>query len=100
MIVFIFLPALERDGTEGPALGPGCQVCVETCPDDALKMVEAYEEVPKQKPNWEFSINLPNRGHMTDRFTLKGSQFLPGGPTLHRPCVSSKRHGLDLPPPP
>jgi|EP00670_Eutreptiella_braarudii_P005824 homodimeric pyruvate:ferredoxin (flavodoxin) oxidoreductase len=53
----------------------GCSVCVETCPDDALVMTDAVAEVPHQKPNWDFAMSLPSRGHMTDRNTVKGSQF-------------------------
>uniref|UniRef100_Q94IN5 Pyruvate dehydrogenase [NADP(+)], mitochondrial n=1 Tax=Euglena gracilis TaxID=3039 RepID=PNO_EUGGR len=53
----------------------GCQVCVETCPDDALEMTDAFTATPVQRTNWEFAIKVPNRGTMTDRYSLKGSQF-------------------------
>jgi homodimeric pyruvate:ferredoxin (flavodoxin) oxidoreductase len=53
----------------------GCGVCVETCPDDALEMTDAFTVTPVQRSNWDFGLSLPSRGHMTDRYSLKGSQF-------------------------
>lgn len=53
----------------------GCQVCVETCPDDALVMVDATTAIPQQRGNWDFSTTLPQRGSMADRYSVKGSQF-------------------------
>eukprot|EP00484_Ammonia_sp_Unknown_P000272 CAMPEP_0197022220 /NCGR_PEP_ID=MMETSP1384-20130603/3125_1 /TAXON_ID=29189 /ORGANISM="Ammonia sp." /LENGTH=1795 /DNA_ID=CAMNT_0042450221 /DNA_START=521 /DNA_END=5908 /DNA_ORIENTATION=- len=52
----------------------GCAVCVQSCPDDALFMGEFGEYATAQLPNFEYSMNLPNRQPM-DKFSVKGSQF-------------------------
>lgn len=38
-------------------------------------MTDAFTATPVQRTNWEFAIKVPNRGTMTDRYSLKGSQF-------------------------
>ena len=54
----------------------GCQVCVHTCPDNALHM-ESFDNVAyKQLINWDYcTTKLPDRSEMHDKFTVKGSQF-------------------------
>jgi len=52
----------------------GCEVCVQSCPDDALFM-DAFDKVSPSKPHWDYSTSLPERGTLTDKMTVKGSQF-------------------------
>eukprot|EP01126_Amoeba_proteus_P013322 TRINITY_DN1563_c0_g1_i3.p1 TRINITY_DN1563_c0_g1~~TRINITY_DN1563_c0_g1_i3.p1 ORF type:complete len:1265 (+),score=333.47 TRINITY_DN1563_c0_g1_i3:158-3796(+) len=53
----------------------GCAVCVESCPDDALYMAPFGDAAEGQIPGWEFSRSVPNKGHLFDKSTVKGSQF-------------------------
>lgn len=53
----------------------GCEVCVKSCPDDALYMAPFAEAAEAQIPGWDFSLSVPNKGHVSDKFTVKGSQF-------------------------
>ena len=53
----------------------GCAVCVNTCPDDALRMVPLAEIHESSSENWEFAMNLADRADRFDKFSLKGSQF-------------------------
>lgn len=54
----------------------GCEVCVTTCPDNALKMTN-MEDVMAQghDDNWNFAMKLPDRSERFDKFSIKGSQF-------------------------
>ncbi|CAH1775312.1 unnamed protein product [Owenia fusiformis] len=53
----------------------GCEVCVQSCPDDALYMAPFKEVSDQFKPHWDYSIGLPERSDVGDKFTVKGSQF-------------------------
>jgi pyruvate dehydrogenase (NADP+) len=54
----------------------GCSVCVNTCPDDALRMVRLSDIHATSSENWDFSVSLPDRGDRFEKTTsLKGSQF-------------------------
>ena len=66
----------------------GCEVCANTCPDDALEMtdinkvlsdkIEAAdgEIVSKEVLNWDFSLTLPeSKADQLDKSSVKGSQF-------------------------
>jgi homodimeric pyruvate:ferredoxin (flavodoxin) oxidoreductase len=54
----------------------GCAVCVNTCPDDALRMVETTEiEQLGHYPNWDFAMSLPDRSERFNVASVKGSQF-------------------------
>ena len=53
----------------------GCEVCVESCPDDALYMAPFNEVAEGQSPHWDYAIALPERGNIGDKYTVKGSQF-------------------------
>eukprot|EP01004_Peranema_trichophorum_P002658 NODE_16_length_5592_cov_268.649479_g13_i0.p1 GENE.NODE_16_length_5592_cov_268.649479_g13_i0~~NODE_16_length_5592_cov_268.649479_g13_i0.p1 ORF type:complete len:1810 (-),score=446.90 NODE_16_length_5592_cov_268.649479_g13_i0:99-5528(-) len=54
----------------------GCEVCVNVCPDDALAMIPLQKSLDSgDEKNWDFAISLPERGNMTDRASVKGSQF-------------------------
>ena len=53
----------------------GCEVCVESCPDDALYMAPFKDVAEDFEPHWDYSIALPERGEIGDKYTVKGSQF-------------------------
>jgi len=54
----------------------GCEVCVTTCPDNALKMASMEEVVAGgHADNWNFAMSLPDRAGRFDKFSIKGSQF-------------------------
>ena len=53
----------------------GCEVCVESCPDDALYMAPFNEVAEEKSPFWDYSIGLPEKGEIGDKYTVKGSQF-------------------------
>jgi len=54
----------------------GCEVCVHTCPDDALEMVDVEKSLELGDiENWDFACTIPERGYLTDRNSVKGSQF-------------------------
>ncbi|KAL7464674.1 hypothetical protein ACHAXS_005005 [Conticribra weissflogii] len=56
----------------------GCNACVEACPESpkALEMQDV-EEVLRcgGEKTWDYAINLPERGDLVDKYTVKGSQF-------------------------
>ena len=53
----------------------GCAVCVNTCPDDALRMVPLAEIHKTSGENWEFGMSLADRADRFEKNSLKGSQF-------------------------
>lgn len=53
----------------------GCEVCVESCPDDALFMSPFNDVAEGFKPHWDYAIQLPEREEIGDKYTIKGSQF-------------------------
>ena len=53
----------------------GCEVCVNSCPDDALFMAPFDEAAHAELPMFEFGMSVPNKGHLVDKFSVKGSQF-------------------------
>eukprot|EP00028_Trichosphaerium_sp_Am-I-7-wt_P005760 CAMPEP_0168531048 /NCGR_PEP_ID=MMETSP0405-20121227/15134_1 /TAXON_ID=498012 /ORGANISM="Trichosphaerium sp, Strain Am-I-7 wt" /LENGTH=1322 /DNA_ID=CAMNT_0008555613 /DNA_START=110 /DNA_END=4078 /DNA_ORIENTATION=+ len=53
----------------------GCEVCVASCPDDALVMKPLPERMKEYEENWDYLTNIPVRGDLTDKNTVKGSQF-------------------------
>jgi len=54
----------------------GCEVCVKTCPDDALRMVTQDEAVDlKHEEHWNFLRALPVREDLMKVNTVKGSQM-------------------------
>ena len=54
----------------------GCEVCVESCPDDALYMAPYNEVADAQRPHWDYASALPDKGEIGDKYSVKGSQFL------------------------
>ena len=53
----------------------GCEVCVESCPDDALEMRPYGEAAAAEWPKFEFAMSVPNKGHKVDKYSVNGSQF-------------------------
>merc|ERR550525_259410 len=54
----------------------GCEVCVTTCPDNALKMTSMEDVIAQgHEKNWNFAMQLPDRSARFDKFSLKGWQF-------------------------
>jgi homodimeric pyruvate:ferredoxin (flavodoxin) oxidoreductase len=54
----------------------GCEVCVKTCPDDALRMVSQEEAVDlKHEEHWNFLRSLPVREDLMKVNSVKGSQM-------------------------
>lgn len=54
----------------------GCEVCVTSCPDNALAMTDIAEATKKgHKDAWDFAMTLPTRGERFDSFSVKGAQF-------------------------
>lgn len=56
----------------------GCGNCADICPvkEKALIMKPAAQEIEAESENWEFSMTLSEKPDLTDRFTVKGSQFI------------------------
>mmetsp|Transcript_35708 Transcript_35708/g.66129 ORF Transcript_35708/g.66129 Transcript_35708/m.66129 type:complete len:1110 (+) Transcript_35708:49-3378(+) len=56
----------------------GCHACVEACPESpkALKMQDVEDVLLSGgEQTWDYAVNLPERGDLVDKYTLKGSQF-------------------------
>ena len=66
----------------------GCAVCVNTCPDDALRMVPLAEIHKTSSANWDFAVELPDRGDRFDKLgSLKGAQFQQPLLEFHGACA-------------
>jgi pyruvate-ferredoxin/flavodoxin oxidoreductase len=56
----------------------GCNACVEACPESpkALEMQDVEDVLSSGgEQTWNYVMDLPERGDMVDKYTLKGSQF-------------------------
>lgn len=55
----------------------GCNACVEICPETpkALKMRNIDVKLESNKQNWDYAYELPDRGDLTTKLTVRGSQF-------------------------
>ena len=55
----------------------GCGNCADICPakKPALVMKPLGSQAEKEVPNFDYSQKIPCRGHLTNRFSVKGSQF-------------------------
>ncbi|KAL3925004.1 MAG: hypothetical protein SGILL_000698, partial [Bacillariaceae sp.] len=55
----------------------GCNACVEACPEEpkALEMQSIDINLNENAKNWNYAFNLPERGDLIDKSTIRGSQF-------------------------
>eukprot|EP00768_Dysnectes_brevis_P005653 gnl/Dysnectes_brevis/416_a459_5836.p1 GENE.gnl/Dysnectes_brevis/416_a459_5836~~gnl/Dysnectes_brevis/416_a459_5836.p1 ORF type:complete len:1209 (+),score=382.39 gnl/Dysnectes_brevis/416_a459_5836:215-3841(+) len=53
----------------------GCGVCANACPADALTMTSLADVRATEGAKWDFLETVPNRGHLVDKFTVKGVSF-------------------------
>jgi len=54
----------------------GCGACVQACPTGALKMQKRNHKIDRtETKNWDQCIAAPNRGHLINKKTVRGSQF-------------------------
>ena len=55
----------------------GCNACVEACPEapKALVMGELEKSLETGEKNWDYATKLPERGHMIEKTSVRGSQF-------------------------
>uniref|UniRef100_A0A061SAJ8 pyruvate dehydrogenase (NADP(+)) n=1 Tax=Tetraselmis sp. GSL018 TaxID=582737 RepID=A0A061SAJ8_9CHLO len=61
-----------------PADCTGCNLCVKTCPTQALTPTPLEQMLSQESGNWDFAMGLPDRSHVIDRReTVRGSQFAP-----------------------
>lgn len=54
----------------------GCGVCVETCPSKEKSLVmKPIETQKKQSENWDYAMTVSTKSNLTNKYTVKGSQF-------------------------
>lgn len=55
----------------------GCGNCADICPskNKALEMKPVEPEIEAQRENWDFSVTVTDKSHLTNIETVKGSQF-------------------------
>ena len=55
----------------------GCNACVEACPEEpkALEMQDILKDKEANEKNWDYAFGLPERGDLTDKHSVRGSQF-------------------------
>jgi len=55
----------------------GCNACVEACPEEpkVLEMQDITIAQTENAKNWDYSYDLPARGHLIDKESIRGSQF-------------------------
>lgn len=55
----------------------GCNACVEACPEEpkALEMQDIEVDKEANENNWDYAFGLPERGDLTDKYSIRGSQF-------------------------
>lgn len=53
----------------------GCQLCVEACGDDALVMKDFEVMKNQESENWEYAMQIPNKGNLTGRNDVRSVQF-------------------------
>ncbi|EFN55341.1 hypothetical protein CHLNCDRAFT_134349 [Chlorella variabilis] len=55
----------------------GCELCVHACPDYALTSTPTAQMLEAETTNWDFFKQLPVRGELFAKDTVRGSQFQP-----------------------
>ncbi len=54
----------------------GCGVCVETCPTKEKSLVmKPIETQEGQSTNWDYAMTVSPKDHLSNKFSVKGSQF-------------------------
>lgn len=55
----------------------GCNACVEACPEEpkALEMQSIEVDKKENEQNWDYAYDLPERGDLIDKNSVRGSQF-------------------------
>ncbi len=55
----------------------GCGNCVDICPSKqkAITMMPVLSQIEAQRENWEYAVTISDKSHLTNKFTVKGSQF-------------------------
>ncbi|WP_024822134.1 pyruvate:ferredoxin (flavodoxin) oxidoreductase [Aminobacterium mobile] len=53
----------------------GCGNCADICPVSALEMKPIASQTEAEVPNWDFAITVSDKSHLTNKNTVKGSQF-------------------------
>lgn len=53
----------------------GCGNCVDICPVSALEMKPLASQTEAEVPNWDYSVTVTDKSHLTNKSTVKGSQF-------------------------
>lgn len=55
----------------------GCNACVEACPENPkpLEMKKLEDGFESNKKLWDYAYDLPDRGELTTKLTVRGSQF-------------------------
>ncbi|KAK8799557.1 hypothetical protein WA158_006106 [Blastocystis sp. Blastoise] len=53
----------------------GCEVCANACPTKSLTMTPLSEVSDRESSHWDYLLNVKNKGSLTDKYTVRGSQF-------------------------
>ncbi len=53
----------------------GCGNCADICPVSALEMKPLTSQTDAEVPNWDFAVTVSDKSDLTNKNTVKGSQF-------------------------
>lgn len=53
----------------------GCGNCADICPVNALEMKPLASQTEAEIPNWDFAMTVSDKSDLTNKNTVKGSQF-------------------------
>jgi len=53
----------------------GCGNCADICPVSALEMKPLASQIKKEAANWEYGLKVTEKSSLSNKFTVKGSQF-------------------------
>ncbi|KAK8811497.1 hypothetical protein WA158_003231 [Blastocystis sp. Blastoise] len=53
----------------------GCEVCANACPTKSLTMTSLSEVSDRESSQWDYLMTIKNKGNLTDKYTVRGSQF-------------------------